>query len=264
MAVHGQYMYTLGGFSEFDRVRRYDAANDVWSTLPALPGGRHHGAGFALGNSMFLVGGAPAGGGDSGSPAFEFNFATQGWQSFGGFSAIYGSHAAVLHGRAYVGDMHGTLQEFDPNTRQVRTISPPADAARDHAQVVAFHGEIWVLGGRDPTKRTVAIYNPASQSWRAGPSMNHVRSGFGAAVVGDRLFVAGGEVLNFNNAYIEPTLEAFTAGSAQWQVLGGMPVAVHGNTAAAYDGRFYVFGGAREAATANNPNSRVFSYDPGD
>lgn len=261
--VHEGKLYALGGYGDNRAFKRYDPAGNSWSALPALPGGRHHLAAFATAGSIYAVGGAPVGGGDSTSPAFRFDIARATWEPVPELSWTYGSQAAMVNGRAYIGTGDGSLEEYDPRQRAVRRVRPPDQIERDHAQVLAFLGEIWVIGGRSPETRTTAIYDPVSETWRAGPSFLHGRGGFAAAVVDEQIVMTGGEQLNNGtNLNLVGVTEVYAAGATRWSLGPSLPQPVHGVPGAALDGRFYVVSGSTRPGLATGATGRVFAWRP--
>lgn len=257
VTVNGSALYALGGFGGTRSLLRYERASNAWTALPDLPAGRDHLAAFAIDNGIYMVGGATNGSGDQGSSAFRFDLTSQTWEPRPELVWMYGSHATTLHGRAYVGDVDGSLQQYDPRTRHVRRIAAPDSTARDHSQVVAFLDEIWVIAGRDPETLKVAIFDPVSERWRAGPSIRAARGGFAAATVGDRIVIGGGEVI-YGGTYVERSVEVYSAGAVGWQVGPDLPVAVHGVAGGAIDGRFVVVSGSTVAGLTTNRTGRVF------
>jgi len=257
VAVLDGHFYALGGFGDARGFKRYDPVGNHWSVLPPLPAGRDHLSAFALDGSVFMVGGAARGGGDQGSAAFRWDRASGVWTALPEIDWTFGSRATVLFGHAFIGDADGSLQQYDPRHRRVHHIAH-AGPARDHAQVLAFLGEVWVLGGRIPDTARVSIYDPSSGRWREGPPMNAPRGGFAAAVVGDRILVGGGEVIR-SGVYLQRTTEIYGAGSEAWLRGPVLPEPVHGTAGAAHAGRFYVVGGSTIAGSAEGQNGRVFS-----
>ncbi len=257
-------IYIVGGFGDPQGFKRFDTATATWSELPNLPGGRDHLASFALDGFVYASGGAIQPGGDTTTTGFRFDFVSQQWNAVPSLPANFGSHAAVLHGHGYVGNENGTLVEFDPITRMTREIVPPDNGIlRDHSQVVAFLGEIWMIAGRFPETSSIAIYDPASGSWRSGPFIARPRGGFAAAVVGDQIVIAGGEVLSTPPFRVEPSVEVFTTGGNEWRFAPNLPVPVHGVTGSAVGNRFYVIGGSTRAGAATGQNGLVFSIELG-
>ncbi|HET6604542.1 MAG TPA: hypothetical protein VFG21_10090 [Xanthomonadaceae bacterium] len=257
-AVLDGRLYALGGFGDERGFKRYDRAANAWSELPDLPAGRDHLAAFAVDGGIYMVGGAPNGGGDQSRSAYRYDVTGASWEPVDELGFMYGSHAAVVNGRAYIGNTDGSLQEFDPRARRVRRIAGLGDTLRDHSQVVAFLGEVWMLGGRTPETNSVAIYDPVGERWRSGPAFARPRAGFAAAVVGERIMIGGGELVSGRAAELEPTVEIYTAGAERWRFGPNLPVAVHGVPGAALDGRFVVVSGSALAGQEAGATGRVF------
>ena len=91
----------------------------------------------------------------------------------------------------------GTVYRYDVPSDTWTTLPPPADQ-REHVAAVALDDEIWALAGRWKGEifDTTEVYDPDTQTWRAGPSLGEPRSGFGAVVVDGAIVVAGGEVFS--------------------------------------------------------------------
>lgn len=253
----GGQIYALGGFGSPRGVRRFDPMRNQWSQLAPLPGGRDHAAAFSLGGKLYLVGGAYLGGGDSSSTAFRYDPVGDRWESVQSLASSFGSSAVVALGFAWIGDADGSLQQFDHRANVSRRIVPPDATPRDHSRVVAFMDEIWVISGRSPETRAVAIYDPSSERWRDGPPIQRARGGFGAAVVGNRIVISGGEVIG-SGVFIEPSTEVIGAGDNAWAFGPASPAPVHGTGAVALDGRYFLIGGSNRAGLATGATGRNF------
>jgi len=252
-------IYALGGFGDPNGFKRYDPDSNSWMALSPMPAGRDHLSAFAIDGGVFYVGGSTHAGVADTTAAYRYDVAADRWDARPELMFNFGSHAAVLNGRAYIGNADGTLQEYDPGQRRSRVIARAApNRNRDHSQVVAFLGEIWMIAGRSPETTAVSIYDPAGERWRGGPSINRARGGFAAAVVDDQIVLGGGEVLG-SSFRIEPTTEVFTAGSDVWRLGPHLPVAVHGVAGASANGLFYVISGSTIAGTANGITGRLHS-----
>lgn len=258
-------IYALGGFGDPTGFKRYDPATNQWTELPDLPAGRDHLAAFALDGGVYYVGGVAQGGGPQEERGFRYDVAANTWQALPELRTVFGSLATTLHGRVYIGSGDGSLDEYDPRARLVRHIAPPDDSPpRDHAQVVAFLGEIWFIAGRQPETTIVKIYDPASGRWRNGPRTDRQRGGFAAAVVGDQIVIGGGEVLGATQvlpARLEPTVELIVAGADRWTLAGEVPVRVHGVPGVALNGRFHVVSGSASAGLTTGATGRVFAIE---
>lgn len=258
-AASGEHIYVVGGFGDRTGFKRYSPLQNTWTVLPPLPDGRHHLAAFATADAVYAVGGY-SDGGPSYQAGFRFDLASSTWSHVPELYEVAASHAATLHGRAYIGDLSGSLQEFDPVTRRVRRIAPSdAPVGRDHSQVVAFLDEIWMLGGRSPEHNWVSIYDPASGAWRRGPFMAQFRAGFAASVVGQRIVVAGGEFLSPPS--VNGTAEVYTAGASDWMIAPPLPVAVHGVPGVGWRDRYFVISGSRVATATAGGTGQVFELE---
>lgn len=259
--TNGQ-LYALGGYGDPRGFKRYDPISNQWTTLSPLPSGRDHLSAFSIGGGLFFSGGSFNGGGEVGVSGYRYDILAGSWAPLQGLPYTYGTRASVLNGRAYVGSANGGLWEFDPRQGISRFIPPPENSAeRDHAQIQAFLGEIWVIGGRSPETNRVSIYDPVAEQWRAGPLTNRFRGGFGASVIGNRIVIGGGEVIN-SVRRLEPSVEVYTAGSNIWSIVSNMPVPVHGTAAETLNGRVFFVSGSTAAGSACCATGQLFSFQP--
>jgi N-acetylneuraminic acid mutarotase len=131
--------------------------------------------------------------------------------------------------------------------------------ARDHLAAVTVGSRVWALGGRTSFFGTqyasVEIYDPATDSWRVGPSLPDGRGGLAAAAIGDRVYVFGGEApLRIFNAN-----EMYEAAGNRWIAKAVMPTPRHGIGAAVVGDRIYIAGGATSPGFARTDVHEVFS-----
>jgi hypothetical protein len=257
-AVVGNSIYMAGGIGSpsLRGFKRYDADLDQWTVLPQTPAGRDHGLAAAIGDSIYVTGGNHNGPGDHSSNGWRYVIPENRWEAITQLPAVTQAAGAALAGFAYFGDTQGNLVQFDPRTRTTRNIAKAAgNIGRDHSQLVAFQGELWLIGGRSPGTQTatVRIYDPASESWRVGPTLANARAGFAAAASRDRLFVAGGEILSAFPFSVLSSVEAIAAGGASWQAMPSLPTALHGFGAIATANSFRTVGGSTVAAEQFNP-----------
>lgn len=254
-------LYALGGFGGARSFRRFDPAGNTWSVLPDLPGGRDHLAAYALDGQVVMTGGADDGT-NLNQSAHAFDVAAGVWRPLPELPFTFGSHAAVIAGKAYVGDVDGSLLEHDQRNRRMRRIAPMDGTARDHSQVVAFLGEVWMIAGRSPETNSVAIYDPARGQWRRGPALRHFRGGFAAAAAGPHLLVTGGEVFS-DGIRLETRSEIYTAGQSRWVEAAPLPVPVHGTAAATVDGKVHVVSGSTRVGEAIGATGRLYALELG-
>jgi hypothetical protein len=252
-----------GGFTSSRDFQCYDAANNAWTVLPQMPAGRDHGEAFAF-NGDFYFGGGDGELAADGAVGWRFRFDTGRWETVAEFPQVSVSSATMLNGFAYLGVIGGVYQ-FDPRTRRSRFIPGDGRASRDHSQLVAFQGELWFMGGRGfgtGAHALVSIFDPASETWRVGPTLNERRSGFAAAASATHIFVSGGERLETPSSVVA-SAEAIAAGDANWTRIPTPPVAVHGVGAAIHGNAFYSLGGSRVAGSAVNfGDVQIYRFGP--
>ena len=254
-AVVGNSIYMAGGITDTGRrhFKRYDADLDQWTVLPQTPAGRDHGVAAVVGDSLYVTGGNRNGGGDQSSNGWRWVIPENRWEAIPQLPQVTASGGATLGGFAYFGHLNGTMVQFDPRTRTTRTIpAAPGNMPRDHSQLVAFQGELWMIGGRQPQTGAVRIYDPASETWRPGPTLAVARAGFAAAASRTHLFVAGGEIL-FPPFNVLSSVEAIVAGGSAWQPMPNLPTGLHGFGAIATGNAFITVGGSTVAAEQFNP-----------
>lgn len=102
---------------------------------------------------------------------------------------------AALDDKLYVCVPDTGLAVFDPGTRAWSVI--PGPTRPRSAQVAAWRGELWIMGGVDIAERTAThLYHPAQRTWRKGPDLPTPLAWGAAGVVADRLVVTGGAWLS--------------------------------------------------------------------
>jgi len=232
-------------------VEAYSPETDTWRALPDLPEARHHGMAAAVGGQMFFIGGYAAAGEPS---AGVWELVEDAWVDRAALPAPVAAGAAVTIGERIVligGVPEGTVHHYDVPGNTWTTLPPPA-TQREHVAAVALNDEIWAIAGRwhgeifDSTE----IYDPDTQTWRAGPSLGEPRSGFGAVVVDGAIVVAGGEVFSPDEALA--SVERLEPAGGQWAAIDPLPHGLHGNPLVAIDTAVYLPGGSIRAAAVDN------------
>ena len=99
---------------------------------------------------------------------------------------------------------------------------------RDHLSAASDGRSLFTVGGRflSPGAVSAALerFDPLTNAWERLPAMPTARGGQGAAMVGGRLVVAGGE--DPRRAYDE--VEAYDVAGQQWSALPSLPTPRHG------------------------------------
>ncbi|HUQ27708.1 MAG TPA: hypothetical protein VM051_03905 [Usitatibacter sp.] len=250
--------YVGGGFGDSQAFYRFNAASNTWTTLARVPGGRDHPLAVAVGGDILFTGGYSQAVGDETTPGWRYSIAQDRWESAPELPWLAASSAVQLNGFAYFGTVSGDLYQYNPRTRTTRVIARPFTLSRDHSQLVAFQGELWMIGGRGglPLIETsrVSIFDPASETWRDGPLLNVGRAGFASSATDTLLIVAGGESLGSQPFRTLKSVDAIVAGAATWTALPQIPNGVHGVPGAIHGNAFYLMGGSGVASTASNTN----------
>ena len=266
IAVLGNRAWVAGGVNTPFAFKSYNFDTDAWSIGPDMPGGRDHAEGLSFGGDIYVTGGnrgTPEG--EQAVSGFRYDPASNQWTSVPQLPDVVASGATMLNGFAYFGSAGADIFQMNTETLATRRIPhDPAVTARDHSQLVAFQGELWMIGGRDLTTAIehprVSIFDPASETWRTGPSLLTARAGFAAAASPSLLIVAGGEHI-VGQFRVVNAVEAIVPGAQQWSALPSLPVAVHGVGGALYNNAFYAIGGSIvPAATANRGDVQVFRW----
>lgn len=155
----GAKLYVFGGASNttVPDVSAYDTSNDTWEELSFMPELREHCVAATIGDLIYIVSGRAGSIGGVGAESFMYDPATDTYANRAPIPTPRGGTAgALLHGRVFV-----------------------------------FGGE-----GNDATQTGVfseiEAYDPASDTWHSYPSMTVPRHGFGAATLGDRIYLPGG------------------------------------------------------------------------
>jgi N-acetylneuraminic acid mutarotase len=132
--------------------------------------------------------------------------------------------------------------------------------ALNHPTAVAHEGRLYVHGGYASqtglSQPTAALlrFDPERRRWRRLPSSRTPRAAHAAAVIGDRLYVAGGA----NDSGSLRSLEIYDIRRARWRRGPSFPgPARNHTTGVASGGRFYVLAG-RDSGNLTNAER----YDP--
>jgi hypothetical protein len=291
----GRYAQQLGRFASEARSHRLpqtkrqqldillaaftDASRQFQSAQAALRSGNAHAAQAAVNRANRTMGRANVVAQRYGMPPLKScpkvvggqSQAQLAWQSGSdSLVAVQQAPAAVLGGRIWVaGGLTGPLQataETQVYDSTVRSWGPgPAlPVALNHAMMVNYRGTLWVIGGfvsqgGNPTATAsarVLILNKASDGWIEGPPLHHARAAAAAAVVGDKIVVAGGRT----GDPAEPVLPTEVYNGTSWHDAPAIPTPGD-HLAAAADGTWlYVVGG--EKLTSSLPLAAVQRFNP--
>ena len=228
--------------------RIYDIATNTWSTGAPMPDLRAFMASGYYNGKIYLVGGYSTGGY---APAFfqtwEYDpvantFATKtsipASTGFGGAgSGVVNGHLYVAGGRDASNTVIATTWDYDiaAGTWTARANLPAGVNAPGSAVI---GGKLWIFGGGNPfagpgtvptsankelrawfnrllhpdTTNALELYDPATNTWSSGPSLNHPRSFPASTHVGNTAVAVGGYSLI--GPYITNSVEINVAGGS--------------------------------------------------
>lgn len=140
----------------------------------------------------------------------------------------------VICGGLCRGKETASCDRFNLTTHTISWFPEMVERRSSHAGV-HYNGKIVVIGGEVAGKAGGTLceeFDPSYDVWGGFASLNEGRWGAGAAVVGGKIYVAGGFKVQSVEVY---------DGSA-WTVIADLPVTVLGTGAVALGGRLAVFG----------------------
>ena len=154
---------------------------------------------------------------------------------------------------------------YDVATGAWRSGLAPRPHAGDHHAAEVVGGKLYLFGGfNDGSAGTVQIYDPAADRWTLGTPTPFPAGSASSAVIGGRVYVAGG-VVNFQPGMGGQTTAraaVYDPATDAWSPIADMPRGVN-HAASASDGqRFYVFGGRGGTGGLENGFGTVQVYDP--
>jgi serine/threonine protein kinase len=173
--------------------------------------------------------------------------------------------ATVSHGTLWVmggltrGDATVKVEGYDP-TISTWESGPNLPLKLHHALAVVFRGEIVVMGGWVPSGGSLdglvsnRVFALRGAHWVELPGLHHARAAGAAAVVDDKIVIAGGQA----NHHLVSAVEVFDG--TQWTDVAPIPTP-RDHLAAASDGHYYYAVGGR-ALSADKNLGAVERYDP--
>jgi hypothetical protein len=141
----------------------------------------------------------------------------------------------------------------------------PMPTPRNSFAAVARGDLVHVMGGTNISVSsssaldTVEIYDVQADSWSSGVPLPAPALGPAAAVIDDKIYVAGGYSWDTESDYFLDRLDCFDPGQGSWAELAPLPSPRSLAAGAALDGVFYVIGGRDSAYDAMDS---VIAFDP--
>ena len=179
----------------------------------------------------------------------------------------------ALRGKFYVidsGSGYGVplpLKVYNPAT-DCWSLKAADPVLRGQTAVGVINNKIYVAEGWDgqfgsdsnaPTT-ALRVYDPATDSWTTGASSLIARGLSATAVIGGKLYIAGGTAAGYAN-FAE--LEIYDPLTNKWSMGAPLPKQLTSAGGAALNGKFYVIGGyTGPSAYDNTITASVEIYDP--
>ena len=233
-AAVGTKFYLFGGFRlpdtgnigwyPEDKAWMYDTETQRWSALPPMPTPRGALAAAAVGQKIYVVGGAKI---------------PSGMELPDGLT------------RGGPVELVGTLEVFDTESKSWTTLAPMT-LPRNHHDVAALDGKLYVIGGtigscvpngwsaKVPMNE---VYDIAGNTWSMRAPMPTARSAVAVAALDGKVYVFGGEGWPEDLGRVFPAVEAYDPVTNSWSTATRMPTARHGFAKGVIDGKLHAVSG---------------------
>ncbi len=263
-AVDGR-IYAMGGLGrEYVLVRTveaYDPRTDTWTEKADMPTPRFLPATSVVDGKIYVIGGGNlAVRSQLGLPTVEeYDPATDTWTRKADMpTPRHGLSTSVLNGRIYAisgfdGTNMGTVEEYDPAS-DTWTKKADLPTLRSHVATQVVDGKIYAIGGWDrrgsidTVFSSVAVYDPAADTWTKKADMPTARWNAASGVVNGKIYVVGGIVAQGGEDRQNlQTVEVYDPETDTWAQEVDMPTARGCLSASLIDGKLYAVGGRLES-----------------
>jgi N-acetylneuraminic acid mutarotase len=189
------------------KVLEFDPAANAWTNRGTMPAGTQRATACVaeLGGKIYLFGGGR--GGSTVADASAYDPAANSWEELPSLPEPR-EHctAGAIDGKIYIasgrsngiGGFQPKTYAFDPASREYAEVAP-IPTPRGGTAGAVLGNKLFVFGGEGNAAAAsrgvfpkVEAYDPATDSWQTYPDMLVPRHGFGAAVVGERIYLPGG------------------------------------------------------------------------
>ncbi|HTQ20305.1 Kelch repeat-containing protein, partial [Mycobacterium sp.] len=278
-AVLDGRIWVAGGLTDAQdataKTEYYDTTTGKWSLGPNLPFQLHHAMMVSYHNTVWVIGGfEPQGSTIEGLASARVLYLNQAQTAWVEAPALH--HARAAGAAAVVGNKIVVVGGRTAGTSPAEVIPTEVfdgtswhDAAGipvpgDHLAAASDGTYLYVVGGRriEVTSNTAAVqrFDPATDRWTQLPAAPGKVSDAGAAIVGGRLIVVGGESIGtvFN------TVWAYDLTSSTWTSLPDLAAPRHGLAVAAIGSTLYAIDGASQPGhNASTSTMQTLTVLPG-
>jgi N-acetylneuraminic acid mutarotase len=266
-------VYVIGGYNPnvTDSVQAYDPAKDKWRDVKSFPVKMNHGNAGSIDDKIYVAGYYINGTMSTATTdAYAYDPKSDAWSKISSLPSGTQRAAgcvAVDAGSMYViggadnGKSVDHAARYDPVSNTWEEL-PALPERREHCSAGVIEGQLYVAGGRADgitgiEPKTWAL-DLASKVWTEKASLAPARGGLAGAVLGNRLFVFGGEGNMNASSGVFPDIDVYDPSTNQWQTLAPMLVPRHGYGAAVVEGRIYLAGGAVHQGAGGSDEVSVF------
>lgn len=251
-----------GGGRRAADVFSYDPATNVWLHLPSLPSGRKTPVADQIGGKIVV---STGNGGGPSSTTWVGTLPDR-WETGATMPLSLGEVAGgIIGNQAYiVGEGNNATLGYNLSTNTWRSASALAQRpfVGHHHTAEIVNGELYLFGGLNKGAGKVQIYSPTTNAWRLGADMPFPAGSSNSALIGSKVYVAGGIVGRMTTALAA----VYDPATNTWASIAPMPQG-RNHAAAATDGsRLYVFGGRGAGSGDDNVVANGFDtvqiYDP--
>lgn len=225
--VYNGMIYLFGGRGERP-VDRFDPNTNTWEVIATTPLEMHHFQPVIHDNKIYII---------------------------GAFTCCYPSEPTIA-------DIH----VFDPadNTWSIAG-TMPEDRLRGSAGAVSYNNKIYLIGGNTAGHSGGAVgwldeYDPSTGNWTVLPDAPTARDHFSAAVINNKLFVAGGRQTARSFDFTVPQSEIFDFASNEWRSVANIPTQRAGTMTVVHEAKAIVIGG--ESQTMYEAHDTVEGFNP--
>ena len=244
-------------------VIEYDPSTNTWNELPPLPSGRQSPVSGLVGDQMVATCGLN-GSLQTQTWVTDTTTSTSGtWYNGPSLPIAAGEVASgVINNVLYVvGAATNATMAYDLSTGIWRSDLAPRPLSGDHHGAEVINGKFYLFGGLNgggAAAGKVQIYNPVTNSWSLGASAPYATGSAATALIGGKVYMAGGIVSGKTVA----AAAVYNLANDTWASIASMP-AGRNHAAAGTDGqKLYVFGGRIGGNVPSVGFSDVQIYDP--
>ena len=269
-------IWVAGGLTDAQdataRTEFYDPTVNVWTPGPDLPVPLHHAMMVSYQNTVWVIGGfEPRGSviiGVASARVFHLNQNQTAWVEApalhhargAGAAAVVGNEIVVVGGRtAGTPPAEVTPTEIFDGTSWHDAAGIPVPG--DHLAAVSDGTYLYAVGGRrlEAASNTAAVqrFDPAANRWTQLKDAPGKVSDAGAAIIGGRLIVAGGE----SSGTVFSTVWAYNPATSTWSSLPNLAEPRHGLGLAAIGNTLYAIDGASQTGhNASTPTLQILTF----